>query len=152
MTDLEALSAYAQTRDADAFRHLVTTYQAMVHGICTRVLESAFLLAPRVPARITPGLWKEALALSERFEPGPAPALPARPPSRPAGSGRGMSEEEARRRVAELRAEAVRLASEAGDFLPARGARIYGCHPATFKKKMIEAGLAPGSRTGPGPS
>ena len=38
MKDHEALAAYADRRDADAFRHLVNDYQKMVHGVCNRVL------------------------------------------------------------------------------------------------------------------
>jgi len=40
MNDLEALAAYDQHRNADAFRHLVLTYQGMVYSACRRVLDN----------------------------------------------------------------------------------------------------------------
>jgi RNA polymerase sigma factor (sigma-70 family) len=74
MTDLEALTAYADRRDADAFRHLVSAYQRMVHGVCRRVLGSAsdaedatqdtFIRLARSAGQVTsnPASWLHACA------------------------------------------------------------------------------------------
>jgi|GEM_PF-2702112 len=41
MTDRQALSQYAQDRDADAFRHLVLAYKDMVYAVCMRRLHNS---------------------------------------------------------------------------------------------------------------
>lgn len=41
MTDKDALIQYAETKNADAFQYLVTTYQGMVYSACWRVLTDA---------------------------------------------------------------------------------------------------------------
>ncbi|MCU0722986.1 MAG: sigma 54-interacting transcriptional regulator [Planctomycetes bacterium] len=68
----------------------------------------------------------------------PGAAPPSFLPSAPEAP---LDPERARVRAAELRAEAVRVAAEAGGFVPARGARIYDCHPQTFKNLMKRHGL-----------
>ncbi|HUU69052.1 MAG TPA: sigma-70 family RNA polymerase sigma factor [Planctomycetota bacterium] len=76
MTELEALAAYHERRDADAFRQLVLAYQRMVYCTCRRVLGSdadaedaaqeTFLKLARAAGRIrrNPAAWLHACAVT----------------------------------------------------------------------------------------
>jgi len=76
MTEPEALAAYHERRDADAFRRLVLAYQGMVYCTCRRVLDSdadaedaaqeAFLKMAKAAGQIrrNPAGWLHACAIT----------------------------------------------------------------------------------------
>jgi DNA-binding NtrC family response regulator len=108
--------------------------------VCFDLFRHAFL-ADTEPS-ISPRSVSATLAFWKQFvsEEGPArgDTFAASPPTREA---RRLRDETARREVADLRRKAVLQAAEAGGFVPACGARIYGCHRNTFEKLMIAHGI-----------